>query len=142
LVKRESYSFRLPEDLIKKLDDLAERKRVSRAVVVETALSTFLSPDGADQLEGALARRLDRVSEKTEEVKEICVILGQTLSLFIWTNYLNTPQLPGRPSEVAEMNADGLFNEFIRDVGRSLADDDELLHSRVRALFNKAKPNI
>jgi predicted transcriptional regulator len=125
VVKRESYSFRLPEDLIKKLDDLADRKRVSRAIVVETALSTFLSPDGADQLEGALARRLDRNSEKTEEVKELCVIIGQTLSLFIWTNYLHTPQLPGGPSEAAEIKADGLFNEFIRDVGRSLAEDDE-----------------
>ena len=40
----------------------ATRKNVPRVSIVETALDSYLSPDGADRLEAALARRLDRMT--------------------------------------------------------------------------------
>jgi hypothetical protein len=44
---RTKHTFRLPPDLAGKLTDYAARKRVSQALVVEAALVSHLSPDGA-----------------------------------------------------------------------------------------------
>jgi hypothetical protein len=56
---RTKHTFRLPPDLAGQLAGYASRKRVPQALVVETALVSLLSPDGANRLEAALARRLD-----------------------------------------------------------------------------------
>ena len=63
---RTKHTFRLPPDLAVQLADYAQRKRVPQALVVETALASLLSPDGADRLEAALARRLDRMTRQIE----------------------------------------------------------------------------
>jgi predicted transcriptional regulator len=57
---RTIHTFRLPPDLASKLADYATRKRISQALMVEAALVSHLSPDGANRLEAALAQRLDR----------------------------------------------------------------------------------
>ena len=49
---RTKHTFRLPPDLAIKLADYAQRKRVPQALIVETALASFLSPDGSERLEG------------------------------------------------------------------------------------------
>ena len=42
---RTKHTFRLPPDLAGQLADHANRKRVPQALIVETALASFLSPD-------------------------------------------------------------------------------------------------
>ncbi|MBV8443806.1 MAG: CopG family transcriptional regulator, partial [Hyphomicrobiales bacterium] len=44
---RTKHTFRLPPDLAGKLADYATRKSVPQALVVEAALASHLSPDGA-----------------------------------------------------------------------------------------------
>ena len=66
---RTKHTFRLPPDLAVQLADYAHRKRVPQALVVETALASLLSPDGADRLEAALARRLDRMTRQIERLE-------------------------------------------------------------------------
>ena len=51
---RTKHTFRLPPDLAGKLADYAARKRVPQALVVETALSSYLSPDSSERMEAAL----------------------------------------------------------------------------------------
>src|SRR6185503_5499792 len=66
---RTKHTFRLPPDLAVQLADYAHRKRVPQALVVETALASLLSPDGADRLEAALARRLDRMTRQIQTLE-------------------------------------------------------------------------
>ena len=66
---RTKHTFRLPPDLAGKLADYAARKRVPQALIVEAALASHLSPDGADRLEAALARRLDRMTRHLERIE-------------------------------------------------------------------------
>jgi hypothetical protein len=54
---RTKHTFRLPPDLAAQLADYAHRKRVPQALVVETALSSYLSPDSSERMEAALGRR-------------------------------------------------------------------------------------
>jgi len=61
---RMKHTFRLPPDLATRFADYAARKGATQSLVVEAALASHLSPDGADRLEAALARRLDRMSRQ------------------------------------------------------------------------------
>jgi predicted transcriptional regulator len=57
---RTKHTFRLPSDLAGQLANHANRKRVPQALIVETALASFPSPDNSERMEAALGRRLDR----------------------------------------------------------------------------------
>ena len=66
---RTKHTFRLPPDLAAQLADYADRKRVPQALVVETALSSHLSPDSSERMEAALGRRLDRLTRQVERLE-------------------------------------------------------------------------
>ena len=58
-----------PPEILRQLIDLSDRKRVSRSSIVEAALISFLSPDGADRTEAAFTRRLDRLSRQVQRLE-------------------------------------------------------------------------
>ena len=62
MTARGKYTFRLSTEIAARLADYATRTRVPQAQIVEAALASHLSPDAADRLEAALARRLDRMT--------------------------------------------------------------------------------
>ncbi len=66
---RTKHTFRLPPDLAGQLADYANRRRVPQALVVETALSSYLSPDNSERMEAALGRRLDRLTRQVERLE-------------------------------------------------------------------------
>lgn len=93
------HTFRLPPDLAGKLADYANRKGVTQALVVEAALASHLSPDGADRLEAALARRLDRITRHLERIERHLGISNEALAVFVrfWltsTPHCQTPHWP------------------------------------------------
>ena len=80
---REKHSFRLPAELMRQLDAAALARQVSRAAIVEVALASYLSPDGADRLEAAVSRRLDRLTRQFERLERDQNIEIETLALFV-----------------------------------------------------------
>jgi hypothetical protein len=80
---RTKHTFRLPPDLAGKLADYAAHKQVSQALVVEAALASHLSPDGADRLEAVLARRLDRISRGIERLERHVTISNEAMAVFV-----------------------------------------------------------
>jgi predicted transcriptional regulator len=85
---RTKHTFRLPPDLAGQLADYAAKKHVPQALVVVTALASLLSPDGADRLEAALARRLDRMIRQIEHLQRHVTISNEALAVFVrfWLN--------------------------------------------------------
>jgi metal-responsive CopG/Arc/MetJ family transcriptional regulator len=73
---RDRLNLSLPVEMIAQINDLATRRRLTRSAIVEAAVASFLSPDGADRLEAAFARRLDRL---TRQVQELWPKLGDGL---------------------------------------------------------------
>src|ERR1700675_4157607 len=116
---RTKHTFRLPPDLAGKLADYAARKAVPQALVVETALASHLSPDGADRLEAALARRLDRMSRQIERLQRHPTILNESISGFGRFRVANT--LPGPALSGAITNGRELYQGFVESLGRRLA---------------------
>ena len=118
---RTKHTFRLPPDLAGKLADYATRKRVPQALVVETALASHLSPDGADRLEAALARRLDRLSRQVERLERHGNISNEALALFVRFWLTTTPPLPDSAHAAAQAKGRERYDGFVDALARRLA---------------------
>lgn len=117
---RTKATFRLPPDLMRQLTDYATRKRVSQAVVVEAALESYLSPDGPDRLEAALARRLDRLSRASERLERHVTIGNEALALFVRFWLTANPPLPDSMQAGAQARGKERYQAFIEALGRRL----------------------
>src|SRR5713101_6044171 len=118
---RSKHTFRLPPDLAGKLADYALRKGVPQALIVEAALASHLSPDGADRLEAALARRLDRMSRHLERIERHVDISNEALAVFVRFWLTSTPPLPDAAQAAAQAKGRDRYEGFVEALGRRLA---------------------
>jgi len=118
---RIKHTFRLPPELGSKLADYAARKCVPQALVVETALASYLSPDGADRLEAALARRLDRMTRQLERLERHGRISSEALALFVRFWLTSTPPLPDAARAAAQAKGKERYDGFSEALGRRVA---------------------
>lgn len=118
---RTKATFRLPPDLMRRLADYAVRRRVSQAVAVEAALESYLSPDGPDQLEAALARRLDRLSRASERLERHVAIGNEAIALFVRFWLTSTPPVPEAMQAAAHAKGRERYEGFVEALGRRLA---------------------
>jgi predicted transcriptional regulator len=118
---RTKHTFRLPPDLAGKLADYAMRKRVPQALIVETALASFLSPDGSERLEGALGRRLDRLTRQVERLERHVTISNEALALFVRFWLTATPPLPDAAQAAAQAKGRERYEGYVEALGRRLA---------------------
>jgi hypothetical protein len=117
-----------PPELLQQLVDLADRKRLSRSSIVEAAVTSFLSPDGADRTEAAFTRRLDRLSRQIQRLERDLSIATETLALFVRFWLTVTPQLPADAQAAAQAKGRERFEGFVDALGRRLAQGRTLLH--------------
>ena len=111
---RTKHTFRLPPDLAGKLADHASRKRVPQALVVETALASFLSPDNSERMEAALGRRLDRLTRQVERLERHITISNEALALFVRFWLTATPPLPDTAQPAAQAKGRERYEAFCR----------------------------
>ncbi|WP_448662494.1 CopG family transcriptional regulator [Sphingomonas sp. CJ20] len=117
---RIKHTFRLPPTLSAQLADYAARKRVSQALVVETALSSFLSEDGAEHLEAALGRRLDRITRQSEKLAWHVELGNETLALFVRFWLVNNPPLPDTALPAAQAMGKERWERFVEALNRRM----------------------
>ena len=128
---RTKHTFRLPPDLMNKVADYAARKGVTQSLVLEAALASHLSSDGADRLEAALARRLDRMSRQIERI-ERHVISNEALAVFVRFWLTSTPPLPDAALAASQAKGRERYEGFIEVLGRRLARGRKLADEIVR----------
>lgn len=117
---RIKHTFRLPPDLSKELADYAARKRVTQALVVETALSSFLSGDSADHIEAVLSRRLDRLSRQADKLAWHVELSNETLALFIRFWLVNNAPLPDTALAAAQAMGKERWERFVETLNRRM----------------------
>ena len=100
-----------------KLADYADRKRVPQALVVETALSSYLSPDNSERLEAALGRRLDRLTRQVERLERHVTISNEALALFVRFWLTTTPPLPDTAQPAAQAKGRERYEGFVEALG-------------------------
>ncbi len=118
----------LPPDVLRQLIDLSDRKKMSRSSIVEAAVTSFLSPDGADRMEAAVTRRLDRLSRQVQRLERDVAIGTETLALFVHFWLTVTPPLPADAEAIAQVKGHERYQNFVETLGRRLAKGESLLH--------------
>jgi predicted transcriptional regulator len=123
---RTKHTFRLPPELATNLADFATRKHVPQALVVETALASYLSPDGSERLEAALGRRLDRLSRQMDRMERHVTITNEALALFVRFWLTTTPTLPDTAQAAAQTKGKERYEGYIEALVRRLAKGQTL----------------
>jgi predicted transcriptional regulator len=118
---RIKHTFRLPPALGARLAEYALRRRISQALVVEAALESFLSPDGAEQLEAALSRRLDRLSRQADRIEHEAQIILEALGHLVRFWLANTLALPEAALAAQQAKGRERYDNFLAALGRRLA---------------------
>jgi predicted transcriptional regulator len=136
---RTKHTFRLPPDLASQLADYASRKSVPQALVVETALSSYLSPDNSERMEAALGRRLDRLTRQVERLERHVTISNEALALFIRFWLTVTPPLPDTGQPAAQAKGRERYEGFIEALGRRLAKGQTLAQEMSSELNPKSE---
>lgn len=126
------HTFRLPADLARQLADHARAKRVTQVAIVEAALASFLSPDGADRLEAALARRLDRLSRQIDRVEWNVDLGNEEIALFVRSWLTNTPPLPDAALAPAQATGRERWERFVEALSRKMESGHRLSRELAR----------
>ena len=126
MAARGKYTFRLSCEIAARLADYASRTRVPQAQIVEAALASHMSPDAADRLEAALARRLDRMTRAIERLERHETIGNEALALFVRFWLTSVPPLPDSAQPAAQAKGRERYEGFVEALGRRLAKGKSL----------------
>jgi len=110
----------LEREHAKRLEELAAVRGLSKSAIVAAALASFLSPEGADRREAAIARRLDKLQKQGERFGRDQMILIETLALFIRVYLSVSTPIPEGHQEAARAQGKARFEQFITQLGRDL----------------------
>jgi hypothetical protein len=126
-IMRTRMNVYFPPELLKQIGDLADRKKLSRSAIVEAAVASFLSPDGADRREAAFARRLDRLSRQVQRLERNNGVTAEALAVFVRFFLTVTPPLPDEAKAAAQAKGRERYEDSIEALGRRLAAGKSLL---------------
>lgn len=133
-MSRTRLNIFIEPDHAKRLDQLAAHKGVSKSAVIAAALASFLSPDGGDQREAAMAKRLDRLSRQFDRLERDQNVLIETVALYV--RYFLTVSLPVPEGQQEAVRAQGRmrYAQFIEQLGRHI--------QRGRSLVREVREDI
>jgi hypothetical protein len=113
--------------LLQKVEDLAARKNLTKSLIIEAAVASFLSPDADDRREAAFTRRLDRLSRQVERLERDLTISAEALALFVRFWLTITPPLPESAQAAAKAKGTERYREFVDALGRRVAKGRSVL---------------
>jgi hypothetical protein len=126
-MKKPHLSVYLDPAILAQLAQHAARKRQSMSLLAEAAITSFLTPDAADQREAAFARRLDLLTRQGERMERNLTVAVETLTLFIRFWLTITTPLPETAQQAAQAKGRERFESFLEALGRRLASGQTLL---------------
>lgn len=107
-------------DHAKRLDQVATLKGVSKSAVIAAALASFLSPDGDDQREAAIAKRLDRLSRQFDRLERDQNVLIETVALYIRYFLTVSIPVPEGQQDAARAQGKARYLQFIEQLARHI----------------------
>lgn len=133
---RDRLNVSLPVEMIAKINEVATQKRLTRSAIVEAAVASFLSPDGADRMEAAFTRRLDRLTRQVQRLERNSALTTEALALFVRFWLTVTPPLPPEAQAAAQVKGRERYEGFIEALGRRLNQGRTLLDEIPRDIFD------
>ncbi|PWB95335.1 ribbon-helix-helix protein, CopG family [Methylosinus sporium] len=133
---RDRLNVSLPVEMIVRINELATQKRLTRSAIVEAAVASFLSPDGADRMEAAFTRRLDRLTRQVQRLERNSGLATEALALFVRFWLTVTPPLPPEAQASAQVKGRERYEGFIEALGRRLNQGRTLLDEIPRDMLD------
>lgn len=117
----------LPPDLVRSLEERSRRLGIAKSEAARLALTAWLSPDGAEMAEAALARRLDRMTRVLERHERDLQIANEAIALFVRAWLTATPPAPdGEARAAMEAKGRARYEGFLQALGQRLASGRSL----------------
>jgi DNA-binding transcriptional MocR family regulator len=134
---RNRLNIYLSPELLRQIADLASRKKLSQSAIIQAAVMSFLSPDGADRREAAFTRRLDLLTRQIQRLERNAGVTMETLAMFVRFLLTITPPLP--PDDQAALQAKGQqrYEGFVEALGRRLQKGQSFLNEIPDDVENK-----
>ncbi|OAI30916.1 CopG family transcriptional regulator [Methylosinus sp. R-45379] len=133
---RDRLNVSLPVEMIARINELAAQRRLTRSAIVEAAVVSFLSPDGADRMEAAFTRRLDRLTRQVQRLERNSGLTTEALALFVRFWLTVTPPLPPEAQAAAQVKGRERYEGFIEALGRRLNQGRTLLDEIPRDMLD------
>jgi hypothetical protein len=124
---RQRMNVYLPPGLLHEVADLAACKKLSRSAIMEAAVTSFLSPDGADRREAAFTRRLDRLTRQVQRLERNTGVTMEMLALFARFFFSVTPQLPPHAQASAQAKGRERYEGLVKALGQRLQKGQSIL---------------
>ena len=125
----------LEPDHARRLAQLAGMKGVSKSAIIAAALSSYLSPDGGDRREAAIAKRLDKLTRQFDRLERDQTILIETVALFVrYTLTVNAP-IPAAHQDAARAQGRERFQQFVDQLARHLQKGRSLVKEVHEEIF-------
>jgi DNA-binding transcriptional MocR family regulator len=125
---RQRMNVYLPPELLQEIADLAARKKLSQSAIMEAAIASFLSPDGADRREAAFARRLDKLTRQVQRLERNTRIMLETQALFVRFWLTVTPPPPPEEQAATQPKVQKRYEGFVEALGRRLQKGQSFLN--------------
>ncbi|RWP90120.1 MAG: ribbon-helix-helix protein, CopG family [Mesorhizobium sp.] len=124
--RKQRLSVYLDPRVMNRLAEHAARRDLSRSLVAEAAIESFLSPDAAERQEAAITKRLDQLDRRMTRQERDVGIAVETLAVFVRFWLATTPALPETAAQAAHAKAGERYDAFVTALGRRLAKGPKL----------------
>lgn len=125
----------IDEDVYMRLQIATARPQTSESEIVNQALHHWFSEDREDRRDGALIRRLDRMTRKMETLEQKQVISGEAFALFMRYFLTVIPQVSEADRAAAKAEGAVRFETYLESLRAVLGDGASLLFSGIEDVF-------
>ncbi len=133
--------------LFEKVETLAKQPGQTKSAVVEAALLEFFSRKAEERYDGALIRRLDRLTRQYDQLDRNLSVTSETIALFVRFYLTVAPPMGHVDQDAARALGKERFDYFILQLARRLAGGKNMIRDvleEVRAkeeVLNPAEPD-
>jgi predicted transcriptional regulator len=127
MIVKDQVDRRLEPSLLGQVETLAKRQKLSKSLVIESAVASFLSPDSTERLEATFARRLDHLTRQLELVERNVAISTEALALFVRFWLTTTSPAPAGTEAAAQATGRNRYGAFVQALARRLAKGDSVI---------------
>ena len=115
-MSRARLNVYLEDEHLRRLEEVAAVKAISKSSIVAAALATYFSPERS----AAVTRRLDTLSRQFERLERDQTILLETVALWIRHQLAVTPPVPEALQDAARAQGRARFADFLSQLARHL----------------------
>jgi hypothetical protein len=116
-------NLRLPYKLHAELERRTSMPGVTKAKIVEDALSRYFDPEANLVLEERLLRRMDAFDRRQGEIERDTALCLETLAHFVFYWLTRTEPIPEGERDAAHALGQRRFDHFIQQVAKKLGNE-------------------